>query len=80
MGCNMTTTAKLFINGKNQAVRIPKVFEFIGIDEVNIRKEGDTLIISPTRKNWMSFSASPKADDDFMTERPELLDEDRVTL
>ena len=76
----MATTAKLFINGKNQAVRIPKVFEFIGTNEVNIRKEGDTLIISPVRKNWMSFPASPKADDDFMTERPELLDEDRVTL
>ena len=76
----MTTTAKLFINGKNQAGRIPKVFEFIGINEVNIRKEGDTLIISPARKNWMSFSTSPKADEDFMTERPELLDEDRVTL
>jgi antitoxin VapB len=76
----MTTTAKLFINGKNQAVRIPKVFEFIGIDEVNIRKEGDTLIISPTRKNWLSFPASPRADADFMTERPELLNKDRVTL
>jgi antitoxin VapB len=76
----MTTTAKLFINGKNQAVRIPRALEFIGIDEVNIRKKGDTLIISPTRKNWMSFPDSPKADDDFMTKRPELLDKDRVTL
>ena len=76
----MTVTAKLFVNGKNQAVRIPKAFEFIGIDEVNIRKQGNTLIISPTRKDWISFSDSPKADDDFMTERPELLEEDRVTL
>ena len=76
----MTTTAKLFINGKNQAVRIPKVFEFSGIDEVNIRKEGDALIITPVRKNWVSFMALPKADDDFMQERPELLVNDRVTL
>jgi len=76
----MTTTAKLFINGKNQAVRIPKAFEFSGIDEVNIRKEGDTLIITPARKNWVSFTALPKADDDFMQDRPELLVDDRVTL
>lgn len=76
----MTTTAKLFINGKNQAVRIPKAFEFSGIDEVSIRKEGDTLIITPVRKSWASFTALPKADDDFMQERPEILVNDRVTL
>ena len=76
----MTTTAKLFTNGKSQAVRIPKIFEFTGIDEVNIRKEGDTLIITPARKNWASFAALPKADDDFMQDRPKLLDCDRVTL
>lgn len=76
----MSTTAKLFLNGKNQAVRIPKVFEFSGIDEVSIRKEGDALIITPARKNWVSFTTLPKADDDFMQERPELLVDDRVTL
>ncbi|HED18791.1 MAG TPA: antitoxin [Gammaproteobacteria bacterium] len=76
----MTKTAKLFINGKSQAVRIPKVFEFSGIDEVSIRKEGDTLIIAPVRKNWVSFTALPRADDDFMQDRPELLVNDRVTL
>jgi hypothetical protein len=32
-------TAKLFKNGLNQAVRIPKDFEFKGVSEVSIRKE-----------------------------------------
>ena len=37
---------KLFKNGRNQAVRIPREFELPGEDAV-IRKEGDRLIIEP---------------------------------
>jgi antitoxin VapB len=39
----------LFRNGRNQAVRIPREFEFEG-DEAIMRKEGDCLIIEPIRK------------------------------
>ena len=35
---------KLFRNGRNQAVRIPREFELPGEDAV-IRREGDKLII-----------------------------------
>jgi antitoxin VapB len=38
---------KLFRNGRNQAVRIPREFELPGEDAV-IRKEGESLIIEPT--------------------------------
>ncbi len=37
---------KLFKNGRNQAVRIPREFELPGVDAV-MRKEGDRLIIEP---------------------------------
>ena len=37
---------KLFRNGRNQAVRIPREFEFSG-DEAILRKEGERLIIEP---------------------------------
>ena len=37
---------KLFKNGRNQAVRIPREFELAGEDAV-IRKEGERLIIEP---------------------------------
>lgn len=37
---------KLFKNGRNQAVRIPRDFEFSGEDAI-MRKEGDRLIIEP---------------------------------
>ena len=38
---------KLFKNGRNQAVRIPREFELPGHDAV-IRKEGNRLIIEPS--------------------------------
>jgi antitoxin VapB len=37
---------KLFRNGRNQAVRIPREFEMAGEDAV-MRKEGNRLIIEP---------------------------------
>ncbi len=37
---------KIFKNGRNQAVRIPREFEFPGEDAI-LRKEGDRLIIEP---------------------------------
>lgn len=72
------TTAKLFANGRSQAVRIPKDLAFKGISEVSVRKEGDKLILEPIRKTWTSFSSVGKADDDFMSERPGLMDTERV--
>jgi antitoxin VapB len=41
--------ARLFRNGRNQAVRIPREFELPG-SEVIIRKEGHRLIVEPVKK------------------------------
>lgn len=40
---------RLFRNGRNQAVRIPREFEFEG-EEAILHKEGDRLILEPVRK------------------------------
>ncbi len=40
---------RLFRNGRNQALRIPREFEF-DCDEAVVRKEGDRLIVEPVRK------------------------------
>lgn len=40
---------RLFRNGRNQAIRIPREFEFEG-DEVILRRDGDRLIVEPARK------------------------------
>jgi antitoxin VapB len=45
---NMSDTrrVRLFRNGRNQAVRIPREFELPG-DEATLRREGDRLILEP---------------------------------
>jgi antitoxin VapB len=73
-------TTKLFKNGQSQAVRIPKPFQFVGIDEVTIRRQGNSVIITPKRKSWASFSEMGKADADFMAQRPDLIEADRVVF
>ena len=40
---------RLFRNGRNQALRIPREFELEG-EESLIHKEGDRLIVEPIRK------------------------------
>ena len=44
-----TRHVKLFKNGRNQAVRIPREFELPG-DEAVMHKEGERLIIEPVPK------------------------------
>jgi antitoxin VapB len=40
---------RLFRNGRNQALRIPREFE-LDATEAILRKEGDRLIVEPVRK------------------------------
>lgn len=43
---------RLFRNGRNQAVRIPKGFEMEG-DEAIIRREGNRLVLEPVKKGGL---------------------------
>lgn len=74
----MNSVAKLFINGRSQAVRIPKDYAFEGIDEVSVRKVGNKLILEPIRKTWTSLADEQAADSEFMNERPEVFEPERV--
>jgi antitoxin VapB len=61
-------TARLFVNGRSQAVRLPKEYQFKG-ESVYIQKVGDAIILVPHDKDWEIFlhglnSFSP----DFMSE------------
>jgi len=53
----MQRTAKVFMNNRCQAVRIPKEFQF-KTKEVFIRKQGDDVILSPRPKDWSGYFAS----------------------
>jgi antitoxin VapB len=45
----MSSTAKLFMHGRSQAVRLPKEFRFEGT-EVRVSKVGDRVILEPLKK------------------------------
>jgi antitoxin VapB len=47
-------TAKLFQNGRSQAVRLPKEYNFPGTD-VLIQKVGESVILFPKDKVWETF-------------------------
>jgi len=57
---------KLFKNGRNQAVRIPREFELPGEDAI-IRKEGERLIIEPAPPQSLLavLAALPMLDEEF---------------
>jgi antitoxin VapB len=58
--------AKIFMNNRSQAVRLPKDFQF-RTEEVFIRKEGTDVILSPRPRDWSSYLAEgPIASATFM--------------
>lgn len=75
----MELTAKIFQNGRSQAIRIPKAFRFKG-NEVKISKRGDKVILEPLERSrwpegfWNIFSV----DKDFKT--PEALPSKKFSL
>jgi antitoxin VapB len=52
----MRRKAKIFMNNRNQAVRLPKEFQF-KTQEVFIRKEGSEIALSPRPTDWSSYLA-----------------------
>ena len=80
----MTTSekrARLFRNGRNQALRIPREFELEG-EEAIIRKEGDRLVVEPVRKGRLLalLSAMEPLDETFPDVDDDLPALDEVTL
>jgi len=61
-------TAKLFQNGRSQAVRLPKAFRMDG-SEVKIYKQGNKVILEPIQNNWDCwFDALNEFSEDYMVE------------
>ncbi|MCF8028084.1 MAG: type II toxin-antitoxin system VapB family antitoxin [Desulfobacteraceae bacterium] len=67
----MEKIAKIFKNGRSQAVRLPKDFRF-ECDRVKIKKQGKKVILEPVEKtNWPSgFWELFTQDPDFPTPEP----------
>lgn len=74
----MMETAKIFQNGRSQAVRLPRDFRFKG-KEVFIHREGSRVILSEKPDSWEDFFLSGnKPTSDFMRDReqPDLEERD----
>ncbi|MEJ2613236.1 MAG: type II toxin-antitoxin system VapB family antitoxin [Candidatus Thiodiazotropha sp.] len=77
----MRHTAKLFMNGRSQAVRLPANYRF-DCEEVYIRRDAETgdIIISRKPGSWEDFFEmmdNINIPDDFMSERDNELPQER---
>ena len=62
----MSSTAKIFMTGRSQAVRLPKEFRFEG-SQVKIRREGNAVVLEPMSSDWAWLDALPDTvDSDFV--------------
>lgn len=75
------TTAKLFDNGRSQAVRLPKEYRFSG-DEVLVNKIGDIVLLMPKNNQWAGLLSSLNLfTSDFMQNgRAEEVSQERESL
>lgn len=74
-------TAKLFVNGQSQAVRLPKEYRFSG-NEVYIKKVGHAVMLFPKEHAWETFlnGLNSFTDDFFADGRNQGVQRSRETL
>ncbi len=73
----MQRKAKVFMNNRSQAVRLPKEFQF-NTSEVFIRRQGSDVILSARPTDWSAYLASgPVASREFMEGVEDLPVQDR---
>ncbi|BCU07691.1 antitoxin [Allochromatium tepidum] len=78
----MRQTAKLFMNGRSQAVRLPAEFRFEG-KEVYIERQGEAVILKPKAESladWLEsfYERHEPFPDDFLTDRQDTPPQDRA--
>lgn len=62
-------TAKIFRNGRSQAVRLPKEFRFEG-NEVYVKRVGNAVVLLPHSDSWQGlFESLGLFSKDFMEDR-----------
>jgi antitoxin VapB len=70
-------TAKIFKNGRSQAIRLPADFRFSG-REVFIEKKGNMVILRPKPIGWDDFfDSKSQVPDDFLAGRIDTPPEDK---
>jgi antitoxin VapB len=62
-------TAKIFMNGRSQAVRLPRQYRFAG-SQVLVKRVGEGVLLLPFQEPWETLVSSLEMfSDDFMVTR-----------
>jgi antitoxin VapB len=73
-------TAKIFQNGKSQAIRLPKEYRFRGT-KVYLKRIGNTVVLIPEQDSWQTLLESlDQFSDDFMADRQQPPVQERAEL
>lgn len=73
-------TAKIFENGRSQAVRLPKKCRFEG-EEVLVQKLGKAVLLIPKDAAWETFMVGLEGfTDDYMNTREKMPVQERTPL
>lgn len=68
-------TVSIFKNGNNRAIRLPRDLDFDGVSELEIVREGDSIILRPVRPTCL-FAQLDRAAPDFMAEREDVVSDE----
>lgn len=70
-------TARLFRNGRSQAVRLPREFRFEG-ERVYVKRVGNAVVLLPYEDSWRGlFESLERFSGDFMQEREQPAEQER---
>ncbi len=74
------STARVGWNNRSQTVTMPLEYRFPeSVREVFIRREGESVVLTPRPTDWSNFLASGlKASDDFMADRERMSIQERT--
>ena len=79
-GGDAMDTAKVFMNGRSQAVRLPKEYRFDD-EEVYINRVGNIIMLVPKDDPWVGLKESTgNMSGDFMIDREQMPDKERAEL
>lgn len=71
-----TAVAKVFMNGRSQAVRLPKAFRF-DTEEVTVERVGDSVVLRPHRQSHAEWWAQMEAALDAFEGMPDHIERDQ---
>ena len=73
-------TAKVFMNGRSQAVRLPKEYRFSG-DSVYLKRVGNAVVLIPEQGGWETLKGGTRSfTDDYLERRDQPPPQSREAL